>query len=430
MLENLMISQIKKAVASNHYKRGAILAILTAAVGFVAERSHLALTNEQWFGLGTLAFAVILGLYFDQLHRTNEHFEETNNNLNTHAVNVSEKLKAMHNGMKNNLEPMGRASDILKNNYNRLLTVSEGASEVKNTLITSASNYLASANKDQRWEIIKTVIQKNHSWHDIYSEHAAKILNKEISRFKSDYGTFYAPKVITTMSPIVNMLLFKCEKHSEVWFGFGLFDNYDGPVFRTTNDELCEFFNSYFDNLNAESRDWTERSPKNIEGAWVSVSYDNTSKDVQGIAIATIKTIGNELEIRGSLYCPDNNLWIPINSFRSTSSKFDAEKHQPILNFTFIDIQDGKEIRKGGGFCNFRSQDYLNEYEGEVVSFQGSGRLIFGKKLQEEINNKVTETGTFYVRELVQNLASKAICAKMPVAGDSPFNKNSEFWMK
>lgn len=366
------------------------LGVISAVLPFVAERWWAPdfFRNkpdlESIWSLFCVCIAgglIMLTLHVEQRLNEHESMEELEGQLNR-----------ILKGMTNQVEPLGPALTLFETQNAKLRRLAEKAISVKNTLIfysdsernfstAHSEGYLVSRNYDFRAQIMRMVLSHGH-WMDIYSEQGLKSFNPEIENLQKQYPTNYRPRVMQGHYPVVNMTLFECDDQPEVWFGFGFFDDgFSRPVFSSRNPDLCKFFEMYFDVLAKNSRPWLSKGPQYIEGAWLTASYGSTEIDSFAVVQATNSIDG--ITLRGKIFEPRDGEFEPVRSFRSTSSHFSIESSGPMLVFTFQDIIDDRDDARGSGLYRFKSNKSLIEFTGQVSSYGGLSKRIYGRRLND-----------------------------------------------
>ncbi|WP_157202066.1 hypothetical protein [Massilia sp. Root335] len=374
---------------------------------------------------------------------------------NERYESLTGKLESIQNGQSRCVEYIGLAQDILINHSDRLKAIAKKAVSVQNTLIFFNSN-VATKNVDSdiysntpasinRREIIEAVLTKPRPWTEIYSEKDLIVFNKEIRQLHVEHSIYYFPMVTAKPYPVVNMAIFDFDDgRTEVWFGFGFFDGYNGPVFRTCDPDLCGYFQEYFKAIYNDSRPWKSIGRMYLEGAWISVCYgddkikgpnqgqDSSKKRLANCAVIFIFSEGRDIKVSGWVFDFKNDIFEYDRSFESTSASLYMEGNPPWLAFTFRDIHKrsaDKSDKRGGGHYFFSSKERFYEFDGEVVSFDGPGRSIIGRKLQKDYNLLVRQGAIGDRRQLLSDIVNdKAISVEEPQYGDSPFLGSSYFY--
>jgi len=375
---------------------------------------------------------------------------------NERYKSLAEKLESIQNAQSRHVEYVGLAQDILISHSDRLKEIAKKAVSVQNTLIFFNSKF-ATKNSDSdiysntpaglnRSKIIEVLLNKPRPWTEIYSEKDLSVFNEEIRRLHIEHSIHYFPMVTEKPYPVVNMAIFNFDDgRAEVWFGFGFFDGYNGPVFRTCDPDLCGYFQAYFRAIYNDSRPWQSVGRMHLEGAWISVCYENdtsqrpnqgqdsSTKRLANCAVVSIFSEGRDIKISGWVFDFKNEIFEYVRSFESTSASLYMEENPPRLAFTFRDIHKqsaNKSDKRGGGHYFFSSKERFYEFNGEVVSFDGPGRFIIGRKLQKDYNSLVKQGAIGDRRRLLNDIVrDKAMSVEEPQYGDSPFLGSSYFYL-
>lgn len=369
-------------------------------------------------GLAVFLFSVLFEIHV----KNDKNSEDTNNSI--------QSLKDL---FKNSIEEMGPAPELLNRHFSRLCQLAEQAHMVQNTLIffslndtqpIDAQTYVTSDNEKKRFAIIEKVVGRGHIWKDLHSERGLTYLDAAIKKCHEQHNGLYQPRVMNSAFPVVNLVLFQCGDYDEVWFGFGLFNEFDnGPVFRSVNPNLCEYFDRYFNTLQQHSHHWDSIGRQDIEGSWVSVAYGQDEK-LQDCAVVVVALRGRSLCIEGKVFIPENNTWSYVRKFYSTSSSFETRENKALLDFTFIgETVESVDYRKGGGAYVFDNLKTLNSFNGNVFSQDGQARRVYGRKFKGEYANIVASQDITNVRKMIKNIVDGLnILPSRPPSGDSPFN--------
>ncbi|SAL02214.1 hypothetical protein AWB80_08305 [Caballeronia pedi] len=377
------------------------------------------------FLLGFIALAIFFfSLMWEQSGRMKSHFKY----FNAAFLDLKDN--------ENAIAWVGPASELLKNHFDDLMRLAEDAKVVKNTLVfytnreapaTESRGWLTDGDGTRRFDLIEKVVSRKRKWLDIQSERGIGVMNDMIEKCWEKHSAFYVPNVTAATYPIVNMILFRGGVEDEVWFGFGLFDNYDGPVFRTVNPKVCEYFEKYFDTIEKDSRRWEAVRRQHVEGAWISVAYKGDGQ-IQDLATLNITLQGRALFVKAQIFEPYENSFAFVRAFRSTSSNFQVLNDRAVLDFTLVGDAEGVEGKKGGGVYNFPNLDNLNFFEGHVFSQDAQTRKVSGHKLAAEREKVVQDRSITPIRELLEQLVLNGVLRiSASPFGESPFSEGADF---
>jgi len=372
------------------------------------------------FILGAVAvFFVVVGLLFD-LHEKNmakaEHLEKKIRNL----ADSGEKI-----------EYMGAASQLIDNHHSLLMSLADDSIRVKNTLAffsRSGSNSALPFGPEQmnkRRQILEKVLSQHRSWTDLYSEKTEPAIDDETKWLLKAYSSAYSPHILRSSYPVVNFILFINDEHMEVWFGFGLFSGYDGPVFRSADPNLCMYFDKYFDALMSDSRKWDEVGREDLQGSWISVSYlDGKINDIAVVWIEMVDSSIHPLYVKGNVFAVANEEFHWFRKFSSTSAGFTVRQieAEAVLDFTFDD-QDlrTKVTHKSAGHYSYSDLDY---FEGTVFGEARETKKIYGgrwKGKDEQIGKKDADQQRKLLKQIYQE---GCIRSSQPAPGERALPKS------
>ncbi|MFT3815205.1 MAG: hypothetical protein QM740_17790 [Acidovorax sp.] len=414
-----------------------VLGLITKEFSFV-----LNLLIGAFFGILCALFQI--STQYEKLRLTE--ISDFGDKIESLNKNLCDQLK-----LSNVLTYRGSYISLLQEQNSDLLELSQKATKIKNTMIfcnpqdAGKQRVFSDVAISNRTKYIRNALDKKRKngihWTDIYSRNILRLANPMIERITNECRGSYSAWVIEKDHPVVNLILFKCDDFSEVWFGFGLLEEMeDGPIYSTREPNLVAYFDKYFEELKKKAREWEINSPEHIPGGWVSVSYNAETKILLDIAITRISPSNDrgDYNIEGNVYEPSpGGGAILKREFETIWANLLYEGKEPVIYFSHRDKypeisenprQNQNDRRWGCGRYRFIYSGDFSEYKGSVQAMGGETRELFGRKLSVENFNKIKKTYDSGCVELIEALlSSKVISTERPAEGVSPFRPSAHF---